>query len=1480
MRKICVFLKWIIQAIIIVYIIIIVLLHLPVVQNVIGIGISKAISEKLGTHVKIDQIELGFLNRIVINNMIIYDQRNYKMLSAERLAFKVDVIPLIEKGCLSVSSVQLFGMKGIFYKPQKAPANYQFVLDSLSSKNNSERSNFNLSIRNLIMRNCFLKYDRLGEPLRNYGFDLNHIRIENLSANLIINNIAHDTISAEVRSLSLKERSGFKLDRLGLKLFADNKHAELSKVYIVTPYSKLLGANLDVYYCFEKGKLKKSSLRGKVRFNDAIISTSDIRLFVPTLRYVNRRFSLSINSTYNVNRIKLYKFSLSSCDRSLFVKAKGELRLSHSVPDIYLNKVSFGIDSSTLKSIDNIFKLKIPKKIIDLGNIYYQGSFTRTKQLLSIKGHLRNKVGEANINLKIKDRNFTLSIYSPLIRMYKIIGDARYGNLSIGMNLLGTTDLKNVGLNVTVPSFVYNNHSYKNISVKGLYANDSFGGKVRVNDPNGTLSFDGVVSDIYKFISKKKKLNIKAKVIVKKVDLSAFHFTKILGSHIISFTSELKGSFSNLSDISGFFNFSNVTISSKDKVLSIKKIRINTENDKLIKNIDIESDYGEAHVSGSYNLSTLFQSFKNIIHAYLPSLVSERYIPMGKYNKIAFDVQLKNYDAIKEYIKLPLKLESPIAFNGKFNEKTKDIDFFFESKKVSFADTEMKNVDIRVGSKEGNLITTIKGEYNNVKKPHFYINTFARIGQDKISSIINCTTEGKIPFKSVINSDILFYNHGGSLATRVHFNPSNINIDTISLTLQPSDMIYYRKNLIINHFEISNKTQHIIVNGKTSGDPEDSLSVYLKDIEVPYILDLVNFHDVNFGGLASGTASVKSIFSHPIINTKLFVKDFTFQDGPMGELTAESTYDSKNEIAYINAKAVANNSSYTDIKGYVDLKNEYINLPIYAHNTKLYFMKSYCDSFMDNIEGSINGWCKVVGPLSHINLEGDLVANGRMSITPIGTTYTFENSHIKMLPNEIIFDKDTIRDVNNNIGVITGGLSHDYLSNFSYNVNIATKNLLCYNFPQQINKESFWGVVYGTGTCHVKGLSGETTLDVNLSPEPNSHIVYDASRASSLGENYFIRWNEVKNDSLMSKEKQLEVTNKGDTIGSGNSDVVFHNFNNLSDLNINFLFNTNPNLTMEVITDESTRDNLLLNGYGGIRATYYNKGSFQMYGNFFVDHGAYNITIENAIKKTFAFLPTSTIVFGGDPFNATLNLQGVYSLSSVSLSDLQIGQPLFSTNTKVNCLLNIKGTAGSPNVTFGINFPNLSDDAQQIVHSLLNSEEDLNQQVLYLLAIGRFYPQTSNNSLQNNAAQHRTSLAVQSLLSGTLSQQINTILSNVINSNNWNFGTNIATGNEGLNNAEYEGIFSGRLFNDRLLLNGELGYRDNVATNSSSFIGDFDLRYLLQKNGNVAFHFYNKNNDRYFARNSLTTQGIGIILKKDFTNLRDLFGLHNKNKKK
>ena len=183
-----------------------------------------------------------------------------------------------------------------------------------------------------------------------------------------------------------------------------------------------------------------------------------------------------------------------------------------------------------------------------------------------------------------------------------------------------------------------------------------------------------------------------------------------------------------------------------------------------------------------------------------------------------------------------------------------------------------------------------------------------------------------------------------------------------------------------------------------------------------------------------------------------------------------------------------------------------------------------------------------------------------------------------------------------------------------------------------------------------------------------------------------------------------------------------------------------------------------------------------------------------------------------------------------------------------------------------------------MIYSLINSEEEMNQQVLYLLTIGRFYHQGNNNARTDGSNQQsQTSLAMQSLLSGTLSQQINNVLSSVVNNTNWNFGANISTGDEGWNNAEYEGLLSGRLFNNRLLINGQFGYRDNPNA-TTSFIGDFDIRYLLFPSGNLAIKVYNQTNDRYFTRNSLNTQGLGFIMKKDFNGWRDLFGIQRKKK--
>ena len=332
-----------------------------------------------------------------------------------------------------------------------------------------------------------------------------------------------------------------------------------------------------------------------------------------------------------------------------------------------------------------------------------------------------------------------------------------------------------------------------------------------------------------------------------------------------------------------------------------------------------------------------------------------------------------------------------------------------------------------------------------------------------------------------------------------------------------------------------------------------------------------------------------------------------------------------------------------------------------------------------------------------------------------------------------------------------------------------------------------------------------------------------------------------------------------------------------SDLHLYLTIHANPDATLHLIMDNETGDYIALNGSGALRAHYYNNGGFDLYGNYLVDHGVYKLTIQNVIKKDFQFMAGSSIAFGGEPYEAALQLKAQYTVNGVPLSDLQIGRSFTSNNIRVDCQMNITGTPLAPHVDFSLDLPTIGNDAKQMIYSLINSEEEMNQQVLYLLAIGRFYNQGANNA-EASTQQSQTSLAMQSLLSGTISQQINNILSSMVNNRNWNFGASITTGDDGFYNAEYEGLLQGRLLNNRLIFDGQFGYRDN-ANATSSFIGDFDLQYLLTPNGNIAVRVYNQTNDRYFTRNSLTTQGLGLILKKDFHNLSDLLKSTSKKKK-
>jgi hypothetical protein len=184
------------------------------------------------------------------------------------------------------------------------------------------------------------------------------------------------------------------------------------------------------------------------------------------------------------------------------------------------------------------------------------------------------------------------------------------------------------------------------------------------------------------------------------------------------------------------------------------------------------------------------------------------------------------------------------------------------------------------------------------------------------------------------------------------------------------------------------------------------------------------------------------------------------------------------------------------------------------------------------------------------------------------------------------------------------------------------------------------------------------------------------------------------------------------------------------------------------------------------------------------------------------------------------------------------------------------GTLNNPILSFALEFPQSDQAIQQQVQQIINTDEMLMRQVIYLLVFGRFFtPEYMSN------ASYATLNSTYSLLSSTVTSQINAWLSKLTNI--FTLGVAIRTDGEGDNSSqEYEAQFQIQPV-DRLVINGNVGYRYNDVSNQP-FFGDLDVEVLLTEDGQWRLKGYTHMVDKYSLRQATTIQGVGFMWKKDF----------------
>ena len=1378
-------------------------IRIPQVQQYLGAKASQAIGGKLGTKVEVGQIDLGFLNRLILDNVVIYDQQQQRMVSADRITARVD-LPSLAIGKVSISSAQLFGAHFQLYKATKdAQANFQFALDSLASKDTINNTPLDLRINSLIVRRSSVSYNQLDEPKTQNRLNVKHLNISNISAHAILKTLTDDSINVNLKRLSFTEQSGLSVKRMSFLLAAGRQDANLQQLALQLPNSDVRIDSIAATYQWEQFW---RTLRMKGAVSTTHIMPADLKCLLPAINDYPHKIALASDFSFDDYTLHIHKLQAVSDNSDIDIAVSGRIRKPERGPTVWqCNADHINVDGSTINFISrNIVAL--PDPALRLEYVQLHGTLSGDNEgTLNAQADITTGIGNVNAWLLAgKDKLFSGNVKSDGFDIGKLLDNNKVGLIAADLALNGTSG-QQIAAKGRIDMLQYEDYAYRNIELNGNYASNQLTGGIQIADPR---------------LSAQLQVNIMGKTI---------------------------------NDAVGTVSLHNLRLPEKDYHLDYLQLESGFEDGRHF--LTLNSDFAHADLTGEFDYTTLAQSLVNAVGSVLPALPGLPPIKETAKNNFTFKMMLGKTDWLQKLAGIDLNIQSPVSLSTTVNDNISQVMVDLKAQAFSYNGAGYRDCNVHIFSPNDTLffkadIATLTDE----EETHdFSLSGNAANNVLDFSLAWDNNSQQK-PVKGVLNAAGLLYRNLGNEA-EAHFRilPSAITIDKSVWQIEPSDILYSTNRLLVDHFAVHNDDQHIRINGVGSKQKTDSLFVDLRNVEVADVLELIDFESVSFAGKASGRATLASAFDALDASANLRVDQFKFEHGRMGTLYALIDWNKQKKQIDINATTNDGLDAVTYINGYVSPERKYLDLGISAHGTYIDFLHNYTKSVFSDITGHATGNVRVAGPFSAVDLTGDLIVDADATVKPLNTTYHLRKDTITMTYTEIAINKQAIYDKYDNVGYLSGAIRHQHLKNMYLDLHLSTDKILGYDF-QDFGDLSFYGTVFAAGDVDIRVTKGNVNIDCEVTPLENSVFVYNAANPDAINTQEFITWVTAPTAHEDAPSPTLQSAQNDQ---SGN-------------IYMNFLINATPDATMRLLMDARTNDYITLNGNGIIQASYYNKGTFQMFGTYTVSSGTYDVTIQNIINKKFQFQPDGTITFGGNPYSAALNLQALYTVNGVSLSDLNIGNSFASNTVRVNCLMNIGGQPSSPRVTFDLDLPTVNADEKQMVRSLLSSQQEMNQQVLYLLGIGRFYNQGQNNAGQQDQ-QNQTALAMQSFLSGTLSTQLNNVINQFVKTDNWNFGANISTGTEGWNNAEYEGIINGRMLNNRLLINGQFGYRDNATHANPSFIGDFDVRYLLTPNGNYALKVYNQTNDRYFTRSSLNTQGIGFIIKKDFNSFSDFW---------
>ncbi len=1425
----------------------------PKVQTRLAKIITNNINEKYGTNINIDEIAVTSFGGVKIKKIFIEDYKKDTLIYAKMLNTNIlDFYRIYDTGDLLFGTIRLDGL--IFnlknYKGEKDTNLDKFIAKFESGTKSTKP--FLLTANHVIVTNShFLLTDENRKNPKDLDLKKWATNVENFK-------LSGPNINADIKKMSFLDHRGLFVDDLSSKFSYTRKQIRLEKLNIVTNESFFRGQVLLNYDRKDFADFNNKVVFD-IRINKISLATNDIFYFYKDIGK-NQRFVIKSKIKGTLNNLAVTNLYLEDAKNTQIIGDVNFKNLFGKDDATFYMKGKFEKISSNYDNLTallpNVLGKKLPASIKKLGQFTIVGDAEISLNTINSNFLMTTALGNIKSDLilnnikNIDDASYKGNIVLENFNIGSFLNRKEVGFVSLDLDVNGkgfTQKYLKTNFAGTISKVEYNNYNYTNISVDGELKNPLFHGKIKVNDPNLKMDFDGIV-DLNK--------NNKSYDFDTKIEFANLKKLNFIKDSISNFKGnvKMKVSGNSIDNLAGKVFVTNTTYQNKKATYEFDDFELESSFDEnRVRTIAVNSpDIIEGKIVGKFQFNQLRKMVENSIGSLYTNYRPNKIIK-GQFLKFDFAI----YNKIIEIFYPEIVLDKNTKIRGSINSDNDEFKFNFNSPKIAAFENYFDNINIEIDNK--NPLYNAYIQLDSIKTKRYKVSDFSLINITQNDTLF-VRTEFKGGNKSEDSYNLnLFHTINKDNKNVVGIRKSEIKFKNNLWFLNEKEtkdntIVFDKlfKNFTVDNIIMSHENEFISLAGDLEGKSNKDLKLSFNEVDLDKISPELEKFKID--GLLNGDINIKQQQNIYQPTASLEIENLAINKIELGKLNLDIDGDDSLTKFQINASIENQSVQAFSANGNLSIidQNTLLDLDLNFEKFNLGILSGVGGSVITDIRGFASGNAKIIGNVNNPDINGRLyLDDAGLKIPYLNVNYQFDdNTVVDVTKNKFILNNVAMSDKEyNSQGILNGFVQHKNFGNWSLNLKIDSDNLIALD-TKDSDDAAYYGKAFINGNASIIGPTSALVINVNATSNKGTDIKIPISDAESIGSNNYIHF-------VTPKEKNNIKTGIVDTSKK------------YEGLELNFDLNITPDADIEVIINKDSGHGMKGNGVGTLNLAINTLGKFNMTGDFQVYKGKYNFKYGGIIDKTFDVKKYGSIVWTGDPLRAELNLEAVYKTQANP--GVLIENPTLNKKVPVVLTIGIKGNLSNPEPDFSIDFPTVSSILKSEIQTKLDDKDIRQKQALVLLSTGSFL---SSEGINQSSLVTSNLFEKASSLFDDLFQDQDSKLKLGLGYNPAD-KTPVGQTNAG-GRVDVNFSYAG---NERITINGKVGVPVG-GVNESAIVGNLEVQYRVNEDGTLNLRIFNKENEiNYIGEGVGYTQGGGISYEVDFDTFKEFLHKVFKDKK-